>query len=194
MQNTALRIATSALRTSPTSSLHVYTQKHLQIDERKHFLDTSSKFKKIPNHPCTPIIKYRSHIRYIQQTTQRLAAYGTRLTQHSQTHNLTLPQITPTPTTRRRGGTGLHPNSTSFYQKRNRTTPTRKSLLFSTNSSQTTNHLQNYIQMSANMRMAGRRRRRYVREVRRCKPRQKSGCQDQRPSILRSSMRSWQPM
>ena len=64
IQNTALRIATGAFYTTPTDSLHVYTNITTLTDRRTNALFRYFyKIQKIPNHPCTPLITYRSHRR-----------------------------------------------------------------------------------------------------------------------------------
>ena len=54
------------------------------------------KTQKIPNHPCTHLIKYRSHRRHLNAKHKHKSAYGTRLTHHTDTLHIQIPQIEPT--------------------------------------------------------------------------------------------------
>ena len=101
VQNTALRIVTSALRTTPTDSLHTYTNTQTLTQRRtialfKYFY----KIQKIKNHPCIPIIKFQANPRFLlRKKHEKQKAYGTRITHHSRNLNLPLPIINPSPPT-----------------------------------------------------------------------------------------------
>ena len=99
IQNTCLRIITSAYRTTPTQSLHIYNNISTLTDRRtESLLRYFHKIQKTNNHPCIPYIKYRSHRRYTNNIHQK-TSYGSRITTLTDTVNITLhsPPHTNTP-------------------------------------------------------------------------------------------------